>query len=201
MPLAREADRLAVTVGPGNRHNTRGMRRSFGRIATLEPFHREADEHGPPRCGRGFSQWTPPALGRTMHVGQGWSVSSTRTARSARAGTSVRWLHATHRKHSRRDATTRPAIAGRSHVDAAPVTAASTPQARVLRGGGQIVGLTRSRGGGRVTRRRLGVPRSRALCRPRIGRTWKRPTGGRPGLWSVQPIVGRELVPEIESSP
>jgi hypothetical protein len=30
VPLAREADRLAVTVGPGNRHNTRAMRRSFG---------------------------------------------------------------------------------------------------------------------------------------------------------------------------
>jgi hypothetical protein len=30
VPLAREADRLAVAVRPGNRHNTRAMRRSFG---------------------------------------------------------------------------------------------------------------------------------------------------------------------------
>jgi hypothetical protein len=134
-----------------------------------------------------------------MHVGQRWNVSSTCPARTARAGTSVRRLHPTHRMRSQRDATTRPAIAGRSHVDAAHVTAASARQARALRGGGQIVGLTVSRGLGRVTLSKAGRDESSPVS------TENRSNVETIDRWTARAlvsatIVGREFVLETESS-
>jgi hypothetical protein len=198
VPLAREADRLAVTAGPGNRHNTRAMRRSFGTGSQrCSRFTAKRMNTVHPDAVRVSS--LPPTLGRTMHVGQRWNVSSTRTARNARAGTSARRLHPTHRMRSQRDATTRPAIAGRSHVDAAPVTAASAPQARALRGGGQIVGLTLSRGGGRVPLSEAGRDESSPVW------TENRSNVATTDRWTARALVsatlvGRELVPETESS-
>lgn len=110
-------------------------------------------------------------------------------------------LHPTNTKRSRRDATTQPAIAGRNQVDAAPITAASAPQAWALRGGGQIVGLTLSRGGGCVT-----LSEARRAEESSPVSTENRSNVETTDRWTARAlvsatIVGREFVLEIESSP